>query len=512
MKIALVSEGTYPFAVGGVSTWCDQLIRGFPEYRWDMVALTVDGTEQPLWPAPDNLDSLQRIPVWGASRPGRELAAAQADRFAAAYDTLLAAILTPPEIRSSATAVMQSRFLLGLRAVYDFAAAGGDPYAALTTNRSIRQLVDTARKLRDWDLPLAEAAYAADVFGHLLRPLTVPPPRCDLVHASMNGLSMLVAMAAKWRDGTPVVLSEHGIYLRERYLEYVDSDAPPAVRTLLLGFFRSLAAAGYLIADVLAPHSDYNRRWQQQFGADPDRIWTMYNGVELAQFPVADGEPAEPTVVYLGRINPLKDVHTLIRAFARVVPRVRGARLRIFGAAGPGDEAYAASCRQLADDLGLSRVVTFEGSVESPVTAYHAGTVVTLTSISEGFPVAVVEAMACGRAMVCTNVGGVSEAVADAGFVVAPRDPLAVADALTKILTDHELRHRMARTARARVTQWFTLADSLRAYRQVYEALAAQPQAAVAPQSQALPVPTVQRAARLRVIGRAAVAGAGGVA
>ncbi|MCP2323157.1 glycosyltransferase involved in cell wall biosynthesis [Hamadaea flava] len=506
MKIALVSEGTYPYAVGGVSTWCDQLIRGFPEYRWDMVALTVDGTERPLWSTPANLDALHRIPVWGSRRPGRAPAGAQAERFAAAYETLLAAMLTPPEIRSSATAVWQSRFLLGLRAVYDFATAGGDPYAAVTTNQSISQLLDAARKLRGWELELAEAAYAADVLGHLLRPLAAAPPRCDLVHASMNGLSMLVAMAAKWRDGTPVVMSEHGIYLRERYLEYMDCDAPPAVRTLLLGFFRSLAAAGYLISDVLAPHSDYNRRWQHQFGADPDRIWTMYNGVELDQFPVAEGEPAEPTVVYLGRINPLKDVHTLIRAFATVRTRVRGARLRIFGAAGPGDEAYAASCRQLAEDLGLARWVTFEGSVDSPVTAYHAGTVVTLTSISEGFPVAVVEAMACGRAMVCTNVGGVSEAVADAGFVVAPRDPLAVADALTKLLTDHGLRRRMARTARERVTQWFTLADSLHAYRQVYEALVAQPHPAVAAQQRQLPVATVRPATRLRVIGRVPLA------
>jgi glycosyltransferase involved in cell wall biosynthesis len=480
VRIALVSEGTYPYAIGGVSTWCDQLIRGFPEHRWTMVALTVDGSERPVWPAPHNLGELLAIPIWAEVKPGRAPRGAPADRFAAAYDGLLAAMLTPHDPRSAAATVADSRFLLCLRGIYEYAADGHDPAAAITANPALGQLIDAGRDLRGLRLSLDDAVHTASLLAHLLRPLAAPPPRCDLVHASMNGLSMLVAMAAKWRDGTPVVMSEHGIYLRERYLEYLELDTPRAVRTLLLGFYRSLAGAAYLISDVLAPHSAYNRRWQQQFGADPDRIWTMYNGVEPEQFPVAESEPDHPTVVYLGRINPLKDVHTLIRAFAYVCTRVPGARLRIFGAPGPGDEAYARSCRQLVDDLGLGHAVALEGPVESAVAAYHAATVVTLTSISEGFPVAIVEAMACGRALVCTNVGGVSEAVADAGIVVAPRDHLAVADALTKVLSDHELRHRMATAARARVMQWFTLAESLRAYRRVYDSLTAEPQVALA--------------------------------
>ncbi|MBT8226250.1 MAG: DUF3492 domain-containing protein, partial [Dactylosporangium sp.] len=68
MKIALVSEGTYPYAMGGVSVWCEQLIRGMPDHRWDMVALTVDGAERPVFDLPDNLDHVRSIPLWG-SRP-----------------------------------------------------------------------------------------------------------------------------------------------------------------------------------------------------------------------------------------------------------------------------------------------------------------------------------------------------------------------------------------------------------------------------------------------------------
>src|SRR5205823_110234 len=80
-----------------------------------------------------------------------------------------------------------------------------------------------------------------------------------------------------------------------------------------------------------------------------------------------------------------------------------------------GNEIYADSCTALIAELGLTGAATLEGRVDTPVRAYHAGHVIALTSISEGFPYTVVESMACGRAVVCTNVGGVAGAVAEAG-------------------------------------------------------------------------------------------------
>ncbi|MEV4064508.1 GT4 family glycosyltransferase PelF [Nonomuraea dietziae] len=452
MRVTLVSEGTYPFAMGGVSVWMDQLIRGMSDYSWDVVTLTVDGTERSLWERPGNLATVTALPLWGQ----------QARRSAPvppSYAEFLRLILTP--------AVMGQGSAAFLAALEDLSRCE-DLLGALTGARGLTLLMDSWYGHRMDGINLADAITAAHLLGHMLRPLTEPPVRSDLTHVAMNGLSMLVAMAAKWRYGTPIVLSEHGVYLRERYLQYLTEPASHAVRVLLLSFFRRLAGASYAIADRIAPHSSYNKRWQLRGGADDERIRVMYNGVDPDDFPVAKGEPEAPTLVFMGRIDPLKDIHTLIRAFAVVRDKLPDARLRIFGGVPDGNESYQASCEALVGELGLGGAAIFEGRVASPLEAYHAGHVVALTSISEGFPYTVVEAMACGRPVVCTNVGGVSEAVAGAGYVVAPRDHRAVAEAALRLLTDPPLRRRLGTLARSRVMERFTLQQSLADYRHVY--------------------------------------------
>jgi glycosyltransferase involved in cell wall biosynthesis len=487
VKIALVSEGTYPYAMGGVSIWCEQLIRGIPDYRWDVVALTVDGSEQAVFAAPANLDRVHSIPLWGARPDGRHPRRGRSGTpFLQAYEVFLRALVTPLETtRSEQGTVSRSMFLLALRGLYEYAADGGDLGAALLSNDALGMLLDAWNGLRTDDagppLTVADALEAAWLIEHMLRPLSAPPVEADIVHSSMNGLATLVGMTAKWRHGTPLVMSEHGIYLRERYLAYLNDSAPHPVRVLVLSFFRSLAGAAYLVTDVLAPHSQYNRRWQLHNGADPDRMWTMYNGVEPEEFPAAAGEPDVPTVAFMGRVDPLKDLHTLIRAFALVRREIPEARLRIFGGTPAVNRIYHESCQQLIEELGLTGAAVLEGRIGNAVDAYHAGSLVALTSISEGFPYTVVEAMACGRPTVCTNVGGVAEAVGETGIVVPPRDFVAVADACVRLLRDDELRRRLGVEARARVLANFTLRRSLEAYRDVYEGLAAPIDAAAPP-------------------------------
>jgi glycosyltransferase involved in cell wall biosynthesis len=455
LRIALISEGAYPFHPGGVSLWCDQLINGMPEHRFTAVALTVDGSERSTWPEPDNLAKVVNLPLWGKA-PQPENYRRRRD-FADIHQAFLQSLKPPGN---------PDALLAALRPMFDYAQTA-DLGKALLSNDAIDRLMTT------WTEPinLRDALTAADLIEHMLRPLSCRPIEADICHLSMNGLSALVAMAAKWRHNTPILMSEHGVYLRERYLGIVNEPAPHAVKVLLLSFFRALAGAAYRVADMLAPHSSYNRRWQLHNGADAARMRTMYNGIDPADFPPVDHEPPQPTIVFVGRIDPLKDLHTLIRAFQLVRTEIPDARLRMFGPVTPANEGYHASCVELITELGLTDSAVFEGKIPKQLDAYHAGHLVALTSVSEGFPFTVVESMSAGRPQVCTNVGGVSEAVGEAGFVVPPRDHAAVAGACVTLLSDTSLRRRLGAAARKRVLENFTLQQWNDSYRAIYAEL-----------------------------------------
>ena len=238
---------------------------------------------------------------------------------------------------------------------------------------------------------------------------------------------MLPASPPTGPTARPLVISEHGIYLRERYLAFGPTSTPHAVRCIMLRFYKHLTWAGYQIAGCIAPGSEYNRQWLEANGAAPERIHPVYNGVDVDSFVTGAIEPDVPTLVWLGRIDPLKDVETLLRAFARVRQAIPRPACGSSAPPPPRTSATSDRCVALRDSLGLIGSATFEGRVDSVVDAYHAGHVVLLTSISEGFPYTLIEAMASGMPTVATDVGGVREATGDAGLVVPPQHPEAMA-------------------------------------------------------------------------------------
>jgi hypothetical protein len=129
-------------------------------------------------------------------------------------------------------------------------------------------------------------------------------------------------------------------------------------------------------------------------------------------------------------------------------------------------------CRAEAAELGLGEQATFEGRVPDIREAYAAGHVFVLCSISEGFPYSLIEAMACGRACVGTDVGGVSEALGDdAGLIVPPRSPAALAGACVRLLRDDGLRRTLGAAARARSVEHFTVDRAVSAFDELYQLL-----------------------------------------
>ncbi|HEU4346484.1 MAG TPA: DUF3492 domain-containing protein, partial [Actinoplanes sp.] len=356
MRIAMLTEGTYPQSYGGVSVWCDQLVRGLSQHQFDVYAIEVTGTEKPVWQTPSNVTT-HAVAMWppAASRPrprrpppGDDLVAGDQDR--------IAALLAPP-------GPAEPRFADALRRI---GRAGGRAGATLAPygEAAAGRLLDTwaaAPELRGVPAPsVLDALTAVDIIEHWLRPMLRPPPRADLTHAVTNGLSTLPGLNAKWSHGTPMLLTEHGVYLRERYLGLRESAYSWPVKVVLSAFHRLLCATAYRTADLITPGNRFNHRWETRFGADPARIETVYNGVDPADFPAAGREPAVPTVTWAGRIDPIKDLETLVRAFALIRDEVPAARLRIFGGAPAAGRAYLRRCEALVEELDLTGAATFE--------------------------------------------------------------------------------------------------------------------------------------------------------
>lgn len=175
---------------------------------------------------------------------------------------------------------------------------------------------------------------------------------------------------------------------------------------------------------------------------------------------------SDRVIGYVGRFVPIKDLENLVRAFAIVARRVPEAKLLLVG-----DGERREPLRALADSLGVGQATVFTGWREDLDVVYGAIDIAATTSLSEGMPVALVEAMAAGRPVVATSVGGVPDLVCDevTGFLVPTGDPARTAGALERLVRDAALCRRMGETGRHRVAGEFHAERLVSTMEQMYE-------------------------------------------
>jgi len=585
VRIALLTEGGYPYARGEAAPWCDRLVRGLGGHDFEVYALSRSARQESAeWrELPDNVERVRTAPLWdGASgRPGSARSAAHAvasraggvertygrrerRRFAECFGELAAAVCSAGAegqegVRGDAApgGQLADRFAAGLYGLAELARERGGLAAALRSELAVRVLQSACRA--PGTLRAAHSAGVSDLLAvaerleRALRPLSLDwygdgegcgcgdgcgdggrndvhghghghghryrhrrgdgerdagsgdpgLAAADLCHVVGGGPAALPGLLAKRFFGTPLLITEYGVRLREHYLaSAADAVAPAAagapVRALLASFQRQLAREAYTQAHLITPGNTHARRWQERCGAPRDKLRTVYPGMDAAPFaeigelagsrrprsgaqPDADGS----TIVWAGRIEPAKDLIGLLHAFAEIRRTVPGARLRIIATApGRGPEAgeYERSCRALAAQLFPDEAddavavgenpVSFEelGSPAVPTSAdaYGAGCVVVLSSLVEGFPLSLVEAMFCGRATVSTDVGAVCEVIGGTGLVVPSRNPRALADSCAALLRDPARRERLGAAARARALELFTVEQNVAAFRGIY--------------------------------------------
>src|SRR6185436_1210498 len=325
-----------------------------------------------------------------------------------------------------------------------------------------------------------ELADAWRWLGRLLTVLATPIPRTDLTHSAAAAFCGLPCIIAKARWGTPYLLTEHGVYIREQYLNLNRSIPSVFVRWILSRVIGAVADLNYAHADQVSPVCRYNTRWERWRGVQPERLHVIYNGVDPTRFSPAETpvENDRPLVASVGLIFPLKGQIDLIAAAAIVRRTVPEIEIRLYGSA--SDREYFDQCEARVRELGLERTVVFAGTTKEPWDVYRRADVVAMSSISEAFPYALIEAMLCGAAIVATDVGGVREALGETGILVDPRDPEAMASAITALVGSAAERRRLGEAARARALSLFTEEKFVDAYRAAYRSIAGQAPAAEA--------------------------------
>ncbi len=312
--------------------------------------------------------------------------------------------------------------------------------------------------------------YASQVWSldlrDLRRPRTVTTlaglmreSRCDLVHTHLWTADVLGGLAARLAGVRRVVSSVAGAY-------FLPIGVSGWKRSRRQGFSRLYRAIYYGCNRVIAPshYVAHDLLTRPGIRVPRERVCVIENGVDIrheertARHAQGGGSSARwgaghPRISVVANFFPIKGHEFLLHA----VPAVLAVYPNVtFVLAGDGENR--AAMMTLADRLGVSAAVTFPGEIPDALELMRASDLVVLPSISEGLPIALVEAMALGRPVVTTGVGGIPEVVDDGvtARMVPPRDPNALAAAMLDILGDEALSHRLGANARAVAAERFS--------------------------------------------------------
>ncbi|GAB4542611.1 MAG: GT4 family glycosyltransferase PelF [Pleurocapsa sp.] len=486
-SVLLTTEGTYPFAKGGVSTWCHVLTQQLPEINFKLFAIVANPYHKVHYDLAPNVLEVLKLPLWGTDDPveyswrspfsvalkskkevTRDLIQTQFVPLFASF--LQMALLSENETQSNAITKIGEKNHLNRYNPESFGQlvlAMHEYFLRYDYHKTMNSpLVWSIFKQLAWDycqqedslkgVTLAELTTAMRLLYRFLIAIHVPVPETDITHSSAAAFCGLPCVIAKLQRGTPYLLTEHGINIREQYLNLNKSIPSLFVRKFLYRLMGAIVKVNFHFADIITPVCEYNARWERWWGVPPEKIKVIYNGADPEKFhPTPPVEKERPQVMNMGLIFPLKGQLDLIKAAVIVREKVPNVEFRFYGKA--SDEDYFAQCQELVRKHSLENTINFAGFTSEPWRAYSEADVVAMASISEGFPFAIIEAMLSGATIVSTDVGGVREAIADTGLMVRAGNPEQMAEAILKLLLlPPEERSQYGKKALERSLKLFT--------------------------------------------------------
>lgn len=468
MKICLVAEGSYPYVTGGVSSWVQMLISWMSEHQF--VICTIGAQEKDRgkfnYKPPANVCGIKEIfldqEMGSRGRWGMRVGLKDDEReafkklitgaplewdklycFFKAYDTL------------SVQSFLMSKDLLDM---------AKDVYMTGYSHISFADFYFTARSM----------------ISPLLNIIKQEIPEADLYHSVSTGYAGILGVLGSVLHRKPFILTEHGIYTREREEEIIKAEwiAGP-FKDMWIKHFYHLSGWAYDQADRVISLFNRNKEIQIELGCYAKKIEIIPNGVQVDLFHrvlkkkgMDDHIDDHINVGAVVRVVPIKDIKTMIQGFA--LAKVQYEKIKFY-IMGPIDEdvEYYKECMQMMESIAVDGIV-FTGRVD--VLEYIGGMdILVLSSISEGQPLAILEGMASGKPFIATDVGSCKELIhgggdgfGPAGIIVPIMDAKLIGQAIVKLCQDSELRVRMGENGFKRVANLYTKEMLVASYKNLY--------------------------------------------
>ena len=311
----------------------------------------------------------------------------------------------------------------------------------------------------------------------LFHTLRMDLPKADLYHCVATGYAGVLGSMAKMKYGSKLLISEHGIYTREREEELIRAKWVEGIyKNIWIEQFRKMSKFAYDQADVVTSLYAHAQELQIELGCPAEKTIVTPNGVDETRFAdLTRPDFMEPDKIHIGailRVTPIKDVKTMLRAFAYAKEKVPNLKLWIMGPTDE-DEEYAKECFEMVNLISVDDV-EFTGRVN--VTDYMGGLDMTiLTSISEGQPLTILESYAAHKPVIATDVGncrgliyGEDDDFGAAGILTHIMNVSEIADAMVQLGRNQKLREHMGEVGYKRLMKKYRVEDMRKTYGNIY--------------------------------------------
>ncbi len=443
MKVCIISEGSYPIVRGGVSEWAHQFIKKLGYIDFDVFCLAPSGQERQIYEKLPNVDIVKICGITPPSSPRKS------STLQKAASVELANCLSPVLYGNPVNCENMANLL--------------QEHSITKAWLRSKEYWDSVVQFYKKNCPETEFSKffwtVHGIYSMLLDTLALVPqlPKADVYHSLTTGMGGLIGSMAKVLHGSPLVIAEHGLYLKERNIEIARQDISATAKQLVMAGYKTMVRTSYQYANLLVPICRSHADAELELGASRDKIRIITNGINCDKFtPPPSKNGAAPVVGCFARVVPVKDIITLIRASQKVLEK-QTARFAVIGEI--QDDEYYNECQALVQKFGLGENFSFIGHVDKVIEWYHQVDVFALCSQSEGVPLALLEAMSCGLPSVCTAVGGVPDILSGtgAGYIVPPNDPDSLAARLCELLENKTLRREMGVRARELAREKYTI-------------------------------------------------------